>query len=646
MGAFISKRKNGQMQYSEFFKGYFRESRIWDAELTESDIQNWITKEVQSSHSKISGMKAYYPMISDLEDRSKDVGGHDEAYRVQLQGNFSRFETCYPPLPFKTHTAGDLLHESTWRPEQRIPFQPYFDVWIDNQNTLSDDFQAGSVYVSEGRQLVVESGSSLILSGGLKVEGELFLQHTGSVYQSDETLVNDITGVVTFEIPVHPDKNQFRIAGVPFESLQTNQFPNSFEAYDPISQTYYRPETITSGEAVFVKGVETGMLELQGQSLVNGSLAVEVKDTPGTNEDWNMISNPYPSAISAQSFIVWNAWFNQNVSGTLYYWDDDMSGGGNLSTGDYATQTFFGGTASSDSDGGAGNIPNGYISPGQGFWIDAVGSGSVLFSNDMRVHGQDLQYFKTDTSQFERLWINARTSKGDYNQILVGFSPDADEGYDETLDGYKLSGNTDFSMSTMMDSLEMAIQVRSTPGYFEKVQFPLSLVTAYDGVVELSLATKSNWSEEYKVRLIDTWSGEEFNILSDKIEVNLVATSDDDQRFIIEIERIVGQDVGSNPLDPGLGDQTGMDDINTGFDVMLYPNPATDVLNVKLEELSQSTVASLTVMSISGHVMNQRVVQLGVGKIEQIDVYDLDPGIYILSIDAEGQRTTEMFSRQ
>lgn len=162
----------------------------------------------------------------------------------------------------------------------------------------------------------------------------------------------------------------------------------------------------------------------------SGNISTPVVFNPANSgESWNLIGNPYPGALDANDFIGDNA---AVIGGSIYYWSQNTapssSNAGNnntnFSSGDYAIFTSgSGGTA-----GGAGVSPARFVPSGQGFFVSAIASGNVTFTNAMRSVSpttNNSQFFKTANSKKDnnpnKLWINLTTSSGAFSQILTSY---------------------------------------------------------------------------------------------------------------------------------------------------------------------------------------------------------------------------------
>ena len=162
---------------------------------------------------------------------------------------------------------------------------------------------------------------------------------------------------------------------------------------------------------------------------------------------FNLVGNPYPGALNAGIFIS----ANSNINGSLYFWNDDLTGGSGYSYTDYA---IWNGTGSTGT--GAGTTPpNGSIASGQGFLVRATAPGSVNFTNAMRVSGPNNVFLKPNAEN-SRLWL-ALEGNDLYNEILIGMMEDATDEEDRLYDAIKLRGNSSVALAAISEGSEYAI---------------------------------------------------------------------------------------------------------------------------------------------------------------------------------------------
>mgnify|MGYP001024463494 FL=1 len=197
----------------------------------------------------------------------------------------------------------------------------------------------------------------------------------------------------------------------------------------------------------------------------NGPYEVPIyrNDSELDDNNWNMIGNPYPSAIDVDLF------FNVNVidiptgnppmpptgaiDGTIYLWSQNAapsalangSNALNFSDSDYAVIN-----GASETAGGDGILPERFIPSGQAFFVsmsnDAVAnletgtvySSDVIFRNNMRVANTtaNSQFFKNTNSKGNakpnKLWINLTSNQGAFNQTAIAYVEGATNNFDGT----------------------------------------------------------------------------------------------------------------------------------------------------------------------------------------------------------------------
>ena len=188
-----------------------------------------------------------------------------------------------------------------------------------------------------------------------------------------------------------------------------------------------------------------------------------------TTNHWNLVGNPYPSAIKARGD---NSLFSENVGvikPEVYMWsqyrpaDSNNPGNQNLnfSQDDYITINNSGSVGNGGDLNGDGNvdIPGEYIPSGQSFFVSSLPPASnLMFNNAMRISGENTndQFFgpnnstqevNIDTHSDERLWLNIVSDNGAANQLLVGYINGASDNFDL---GYDTKRNLSANSSTII----------------------------------------------------------------------------------------------------------------------------------------------------------------------------------------------------
>lgn len=219
----------------------------------------------------------------------------------------------------------------------------------------------------------------------------------------------------------------------------------------------------------------------------NGKILVPLElsaDETEAGDDFNLIGNPYPSAISADEFI----YANPSISGTLLFWTHSTPtpAGDSYTASDYARYNLSGGTAASP-NGGA--IPTGMIASGQGFFVEASTVGNAVFNNNMRSKAYPNNNFyrtaQTDIEEKDRIWLNISNESGSFSQQLIAYLPAAtianDWGFDAEID--KVGNNLGFY--SIIGDKGFRIQGR---GPFEIADVvPIGYSTISEGMHEISI---------------------------------------------------------------------------------------------------------------------------------------------------------------
>lgn len=202
------------------------------------------------------------------------------------------------------------------------------------------------------------------------------------------------------------------------------------------------------------------------------------------DDQWNLIGNPYASAIDVVSFL--NETTNKTLlDGTVYVWTHNtpiQTGTANpfygnysynYTSSDYATVNKFGATATAIS---GGTQPSRYIASGQSFFVKGIANGNAKFINSMRVSGSNNTFLKSGAAQINpetqavnsgelekhRIWLNLANANGAFSQILVGYAEGASLDFDRGLDGQAFGGNGVTFYSTIPE-MNLTIQARPLP---------------------------------------------------------------------------------------------------------------------------------------------------------------------------------------
>ena len=140
---------------------------------------------------------------------------------------------------------------------------------------------------------------------------------------------------------------------------------------------------------------------------------------------WNLVGNPYPSAINWDALVGWNDRSTSNIDATVYVW--------NAASNSYMTYNY-------NTNIGSPNTFTGVIPMGQAFFVKAnAGSPSLTSAENVKVSGTANLFREAATIQPVRLTLSNNGQQAD--EAIIGFDPNTTAGFDPMYDARKLQGS-------------------------------------------------------------------------------------------------------------------------------------------------------------------------------------------------------------
>ncbi|SEG50495.1 hypothetical protein SAMN05421847_2541 [Halpernia humi] len=341
------------------------------------------------------------------------------------------------------------------------------------------------------RNVTVEPGGSLQIMGGKTLTVDDFLvnnstadkvnlESDANLLQNNATAVN--VGSITAKRLTGALRNNPGTAvdyvywGSPVLGQQTKGAggfspgtPNAyFFSYRESNDRFYETTDPTfvpgKGYAVRAEG-GSKTYTFQGKPN-NGDISYSLAksaDTPNTVDPskpyvhgYNLVANPYPSNIDfnelylANSSLIYNtAWFWTN---NVY---EPVQQGSKYNGNNYSVINGTGGVTSTYSTYTGSVASNGIIKVGQGFIVQAKGSGTLNFKNsyntghDLRTGSAGVGFFQKGAAQKNRFWLTLTNPNNIVNTQLIGYIAGATDGFEQDYDNEAFDDYSDLFYSSL-----------------------------------------------------------------------------------------------------------------------------------------------------------------------------------------------------
>jgi len=410
----------------------------------------------------------------------------------------------------------------------------FYNVVLDNDfNTaISNDLIAqGDLTINATRALNIDSNGFVFAYRRLNHNGDLSIANNGQFIQVDETDNN--TGVYTgtkFQLTRTAQAKNFDYVywSAPTENFAVTSVPtnNRYEwntlfanANGTLGNWATASGNMTKGKG-YIARASNGSATPVGLSTIftgkphNGQFNFDIYrgnyngadyDADLTNpnnvlttrfdDNWNLVGNPYPSAIDAEEFLVQN---QTKIEGAVWIWTHGLNPTSNVSPFysnyqyNYSSSDYikYNGLGSTDPDTFAGKIAS-----GQGFMVNMLHTtatpNTITFTNNMRSDASIVQYDNTDffrgvstntvgpVEEKHRIWLDIiNTTSGQMDRTLLGYSTSSTLDVDHLYDCI-FRPTTELSMYSIINSEPFIIQGRPLPfNNFDLVPMGIRIVAA------------------------------------------------------------------------------------------------------------------------------------------------------------------------
>lgn len=314
---------------------------------------------------------------------------------------------------------------------------PCTQATISGACTMTSNGMCTNLTINPTNSLTVNVGQTLDISGQFTIKSTV--AGTGSFIDN---------GTVNYTTPAKVERylsaSKWHLVSSPITSALSGIYVNIWlRAYLEASNTYGAYITplnipMPTGQGFSVWTNTANEVRTYTGTLNTGALgpfSAQLTGVAGPSTGWNLVGNPYPSAID------WNAatgWTKTNIGNTIYIWNSNNN--------QYAV---FNGTTGT-------NGGSQYIAPGQGFFVQATAGGANFsINNNARLHNP-VGFMKNEPANI----IRVKIENNEYSdEAVVMFDADASDNYDFKIDAAKLRGGSESPQLYLKksDTVETAI---------------------------------------------------------------------------------------------------------------------------------------------------------------------------------------------
>ncbi len=279
------------------------------------------------------------------------------------------------------------------------------------------DALAKNITLASGATLTINQGGTLTVAQDLSNNGTITVKSTAA---GDGSLItNTISGSGSYKIERFLAASKWHLISSPITNAMSgifagiwlrpyNETTNAFGAY--ITPTNI-PLTVGQG---FSNWTNNNEVRTFSGTVNNG--AIGPINLPRTNLGWNLIGNPYPSAINWDAASGWN---KNNVANSVYVWNNNQ----------YATYI----------NGLGANGGSEFIPMGQGFFVQALsGGGTISMNNNVRVHNSVAFMKNSDPANIIRVKV---ATENNADESVIAIRSGVMDEFDYQFDATKLRGD-------------------------------------------------------------------------------------------------------------------------------------------------------------------------------------------------------------
>lgn len=382
--------------------------------------------------------------------------------------------------------------------------------------------ETADVILPEGVVLhVMDDASWNLDTYNLENNGNVILEASAALVQGSSS---ELSGAGNYEVirKASINSSTFNLLSSPIDEVSVEEVYEGSNVLSFIpadhANGYWGWNFITSGTLDNAQGFAVNGAALPDfngkrhyQGTVNNGEIIRALDGQAHGsiyDGWNLIGNPYPSAISIEDFVT----SNTDV-GMVTIYDQE--------SGSYVAYNLI-------------NAADMEIASGQGFFVEfsLADAGSAVFSNALRTQNGAGDIRRE--ASMARSAIRITNDLGQAKQNIIAFTANASDAYDLNFDAPLIPGVLDFVSYTKLGDKKLAIQ---SFGEFEGEKTVSLEMELQEGIYTIDLGEFTDFPVGTSIFLIDQWSGEAYDLQADVFTFTVTGDVLLDDRFAISTLR-------------------------------------------------------------------------------------------------------------
>lgn len=562
-----------------FFNGRMDEVRIWNVARTEQEIRDNMYKELTNPHLE-NYLVAYYRFNEGSGQTSADLSLNSN---TAVLGSTLGVEPSDPawvvstaPIPYYTISSGAWGNKLRWGTGQGFPVNSWAIVRIDHAMTTDNNYSLGSVTINTMGSITVMNGNSMTVNNHLLIRSSS--AGTGSL------IVNGSLSYGNAIVERYYSGNEWHFISSPVSNAVSGLFTGLYLQYhDEATNSYFDiiptnvPLNPGKGYAIWNSNNATanfsGTLNI-GTVGSSGNLS---RSGAGNDFGWNLVGNPYPSAID---WLASSGWTKTNINNATYI---------HVNAATWAAYV-----------GGIGiNGGTRYIAPGQGFFVSVTDNGgpypeagSLIMNKEIAVHN-NATFFKSDPTDYVRIEVSGN---GYSDETVIRFREEATNSFDNEWDAHKLFGYQ-----------AEAPQIYSVLGEkyaINSIPEPQPVIVGVKGMVDGFFTISATETEGMEYLFLEDVLTQEVTDLLSESHTFSYSVGGNDERFIIHFAPIAG--IGNQY-------QSDMNIFSSGHTIMV--------------DITETTQGEIRVYNITGQLIHKTETKPG-----RTTFNELSPGTYLVQV--------------